>query len=196
MAGRPLAERRVVRLEAILTKDDLQRLLRRFAPAVVRLGDGGELSLDDPSEVSLISERGVRVVCSAKLHWPLLGIGVPVAARSLVVMVCPVIEPQPDGEALVFKIHIEHIDVTLLPTFVDDRVTDRVNAELAKKHVELSWHFGRMLSHVFALPEALASTSAIGLEVVTGTLRITDSALAFTVTFRTNVERRTVRTAH
>jgi hypothetical protein len=179
-----------MRIEAVLTKEDLSGILRQFAPSVIRLGEAGELLLDEPTEVALIPERGMRVVCSASLHWPLLGISVPVAVRSLAVMVCPVIETRAGAEALVFKVHIERVDITLLPDFFDDRVTARVNEELAKKHVDLSWRFAEMLSHEFRLPDALASTAALGLDVNAGTVRISDHAVSFAVSFQTHVERR------
>jgi hypothetical protein len=193
----------VVWLEAILTVHDLQAILRQFCPAVFRLGDSGELELDEPTDVTLIDGRGMRVVCAAKLLWPVLGIHVPVSARSVAVMISPVVERAGEGnlegedagETLVFKMHIEHIDVTLLPAFVDDRVTARVNEELEKKHVELAWKFPDTLSHVFQLPDALLSTSALGLEVVSGSVRVTDSALAFAISFRTQVHRRAPKPA-
>jgi hypothetical protein len=185
-------------IEAILTANDLQALLGQFCPAVFRLGDSGELELDEPTDVALIEGRGIRVVCAAKLTWPVLGIHVPVSARSVAVMISPVVEHVGEGnlegedrsEALVFKLGIEHIDVTLLPAFVDDRVTARVNEELEKKHVELAWKFPDTLSHVFDLPDAMLSTSGLGLEVVSGSVRVTESALAFAVSFRTKVQRR------
>jgi hypothetical protein len=177
-------------IEAVLTVDDLQRVLRDFAPASIRLGENGELVLAEPSLVVLIPELGLRVVCAATLRWPLLGVSVPVAMRSVDVMICPIIERLVDREALVFKLHIEHIDVSLFPAFVDDKITARVNEELAKHHVEFSWQFPKTLSYVFQLPDALLSTSALSLEVVAGTLRVTDTSLAFAVSYRTQFQRR------
>ncbi|MBV9946181.1 MAG: hypothetical protein JOZ69_04975 [Myxococcales bacterium] len=177
-------------LEAVLSRDDLERVLRQFAPAVIRLGDAGTLTLEEPTEVALVPERGLRVVCPAKLHWPVLGIGVPVAMRALVVVLSPVVEA-PDGtEALVFKLHIEHVDVTLLPQFIDDKVTARVNEELARKHLELSWRYPVTLGHDFALPDSLASAASIGLRVAAGTIRVTEHAVRFAITFATQVARR------
>jgi hypothetical protein len=195
-SGTAFAKDGCVWLEAILTVEDLQRMLRDLSPAAIRLGDNGELEFDEPSSVALIAQRGLRVVCGAKLHWPLLGVSVPVSLRSVAVMICPTIEPVGDREALVFKFHIEHIDVSILPAFFDNKVTDRVNEELAKHHVEFAWSFAKTLSYVFQLPDALLSTSALSLEVVVGTVRITDSALAFAISYQTKFQRRPPTTGH
>ncbi len=177
-------------LEAILTKDDLHGVVAQFAPMRFRLGDNGELCLDTPSEVSLIRDQGIRVVCSATLHWPVLGFDVPISIRSVAVLVRPEVEPRGDGAALVFKPEIAYADVALVPSVLDEGVARLVNEELAKKHVELAWNFERTLSHVFPLPAALETTAAFGLHVKAGTVRVTDDALGFAVSFSTQVQRR------
>ncbi|MDP9036776.1 MAG: hypothetical protein M3O50_18410 [Myxococcota bacterium] len=177
-------------LEAILTKDDLHAIAAQFAPMRFRLGDNGQLDLDEPTEVSMVPGRGIRIVCAATLHWPVLGMDVPVSIRSAAVVVSLEVEARGDGAALVFKPEIEHANVALLPAMVDGRVTSLVNQELAKKHVELAWNFERTLSHVFPLPEALETTASLGLRVKAGAVKINVDALGFAVSFDTEVQRR------
>ncbi len=178
-------------LEAILTKTDLQKLFQQFAPLRVRLGDSAELTLDAPSDVTLHADTGVRVVCSAQLRWSVLGMHVPVTLRSLVVLVTPTIENGGSAdEALVFKLSLELVDVASIPAVFDAGIAARLNEELLKNHVEMSWHFHHLLDHVFPLPAILESAAALDLRAVAAVVKTTRTALAFAVNFQIDVQRR------
>jgi hypothetical protein len=179
-------------LEAILTTGDLQDTLQQFSPLEIRLGDSGKLLLASPTRVSLSAGEGMAVVCEATLHWPVLGIDLPVHMHGLSVLVRPSVRPAPDGtcDVLAFTLQVDRAGVSILPHIIDDKVTSMLNEELAKKHVELAWNFGATLSHVFALPDALASAGAIALKVGGGTVKVTDHAIGFAVNFTAEVKPR------
>lgn len=179
-------------LEAILTKDDLRDVFEQFAPLEIRLGDSGRLILESPTDVSVIPGSGVGVVCDATLHWPVLGVDLPVRMRGLTVLLHPTIQPRPDGGcgALVFTLQIDRTGVSLLPAAFDARVTSLLNRELAESHAALEWNFGKTLSHVFALPAALASAGTLSLKVHAGSVKTTGDALGFAVGFRAEVQPR------
>jgi hypothetical protein len=177
-------------LEAVLSKDDLRKVAAEFAPLTVRLGEEGELSLGVPSDVSLVPDKGLRIACGARLHWPLLGISVPITITLLTVIVRPVVEKQSDGDALVFHLELEHADFAMIPSALDTRVTERVNKELAAKHIELAWTFSHTLSHVFPLPAVLKTAASFGLEVAWGEVRVTTEALVFAISFKAVIRRR------
>jgi hypothetical protein len=176
-------------LEAILTKEDLQKVVRQFSPLKLLLGDSGTILLASPCEVSLIPGEGIGVVCDATLHWPVLGIDVPVELRSLTLRILPaVLEAQEDGtRPLVFRLQIDHTGVAMLPSMIDHRVTAMVNEELEKKHVELSWNFLETLSEVFHLPASLVSSGALALRATDGKVKATETALGFAVRYETTV---------
>ena len=177
-------------IEAIVSAEDLRQTLSRFAPVTIHFGDGGgELALEAPSKVTLVRDRGVRIVCRARLVWPLLGLHVPIALKSLDVLLCPTIEPQSEGSALVFKLAIEHADFALIPTFIDNRLTARINAELAKKHVELSWRYAETLDHVFRMPDALDGVESLGLVVTGAVVKVTSEGVGLAVSLRCEVGR-------
>jgi hypothetical protein len=183
-------------IEAIVSAEELRQTLSRFAPVTIRLGDeGGELALDSPSQVTLLPDKGARVVCRARLVWPLLGVHVPIAMKSLVVLLCPLIEAQPEGGELVFKLEIEHADFALIPTFIDDRLTTRINTELAKKRIELSWRYAETLDHVFRMPDALDGVDALGLVVTGAVVKVTKEAVGLAVSLRSDVRRSDERDA-
>jgi hypothetical protein len=183
-----------MRLEAVLTKEDVQDVFEQFAPLTIRLGESGELTLDAPSDVTFDPECGVRVVCKARLAWSILGLHVPVTIHSLIALITPVIErPGAGDEALVFKLALEHADIAALPALFDSRVTALVNEELSNKHVELSWQFRKLLDHVFALPPTLESAGALALRVTASVVKTTSDALGFALKFQVDIRGRPPR---
>src|SRR5579862_7933200 len=103
-------------IEAFISTEDLRRTLAEFAPLTIAFGnDGGELALETPSKVLLVADQGARIECKARLRLPLFGIRVPMTIRSLVILLRPLIEAHPKGDALVFKLEIEHADFALVP---------------------------------------------------------------------------------
>jgi hypothetical protein len=176
-------------LEAIFSKEDLVQAIAQLTPLRIRLDGGGDLSVFEASEVTLVADAGLRVVCKAKLHWPVLGFKVPVTLHSVQVLVRPHIMKEDGHDQLVFPVEIEHADFAGLPDSIDARVTETVNQALLRKHVELKWDFASTLSHVFALPASLEQLRAIGLEVVWGEVRITTESLGLAVAFRAQVLR-------
>jgi hypothetical protein len=191
-AGTQVAKIQCMWLEAILTTSDLQDTIQQFSPLEIRLGDNGKLLLASPTRVSLTAGEGMAVVCEATLHWPVLGVDLPVHMHGLSVLVRPEVRPAPDGtcDVLAFTLQIDRAGVSILPHIIDDKVTSLLNEELAKKHVELAWNFGETLTHVFALPAALASAAALALKVGGGTVKITDRAIGFAVNFTAEVRPR------
>jgi hypothetical protein len=188
--GTDLAEQLAMWLEAILTKEDLEEVVREFSPLEIHLGESGSLLLVAPREVALLPGEGLGVQCDATLHWPVLGFDVPVSMRALTVRILPRVEERPEGATLVFRLQIDHTGVSMLPSFFDDRVTARVNEELEQKHVELAWNFVDTLSHVFDLPPALASSAAFSLRATAGKVKTTESALGLAVDFEAKVKAR------
>lgn len=176
-------------VEAILTKANLEHVVAQFLPTTVRI-EGGTLTLDGPYQLSLVPDHGLRVACRAHLHWPVMGVHVPVDIDPLTAMLSPAVEVRDGDDTLVFVPSIVHADVKLSPTVVDNAVTAKLNDALVAKHVELAWNFRDTLSHAFDLPAAIESSAAFALEVEMGVVKVTESALAFGVTFETAVRRR------
>jgi len=173
-------------LEAVFAKDDLTAILERLLPVKLDLG-GGWLEARDPRDVQLLPDRGLRATCTATVHWPVLGIEVPIAMHALTLVLSPQILPRGGRDVLAFHIEIEHADLTAVPTVIDDRITERVNAALAARHFEPSWDFLSALSRKIDAPKALSGIDAFDLAVRWGRLRITEEALVFALSFRLDV---------
>jgi hypothetical protein len=170
-------------LEAILTRDDLEKALRDFTPFKIRLGEDGELAISEPSEVALVPDEGLRVACKAEIRWPVLGITVPITVDKAILVVTPVVT-----ERLTFKMHVDHVDVAMLPKLLDNSVTAKVNKEL--EALDLGWGFAKTLTVAAKLPPVLKDLASIDLDVQWGKVKITADALVFAVSFRTAVKRR------
>jgi hypothetical protein len=177
-------------VEAILSKHDLAKVAGELSPLRIDIGKGGSIALSDPRDLELVAELGLRMTVTTEIHWPVLGIQVPVSVRSATLEVRPQIVQNPGGDALTFKLHLDQMDISILPAIVDRRIVDLVNEELEAKHVELAWSFTKTLSHVFALPEALASVGALDLCAAEGRVKITGKAIALAVSFQARVEPR------
>ena len=177
--------------EAILTKDDLEKVVNDFCPLKINVGGGGSMLFSNPRDFALLPDVGLRVSVAAEVEWPLLGIPIPVSIRSATLEIKPEIQTGAAVERLTFRLGLEDVDLSMLPAFVERGIVERINKELDAKHVELSWSFTETLSHVFELPSAIASGRAIELSAKWGRVKITSEALAFAVSFQTEVHPRT-----
>jgi hypothetical protein len=176
-------------LEAIVSKEDLLTLLPSLLPLKFDLSDGGDIFLHDPSGITLVAGSGLRFTCKAKLHYPVLGLKVPVTVSSVSALVRPRIVKAEGGEQLVFGLEVEHVDFAGLPELLDTAITDKITAALRARPLELSWGFQSTLSHTFALPPSLAPLASIGLHAKWGEVRVTEEALVLAVAVQTEVVR-------
>ena len=176
-------------LEAILAKSDFVALLPELTPLTINLSGGGTVELDEPSGVELVADVGLRVTCKAKLHWPVLGIQVPVTLHSLTAVAKPQIAETSTGDRLVFTFNVEKADFAGLPDVVDEKITEKINEALVRDHVALEWDFTDTLSHVFPMPATLDHLEALGLQVAWGEVRVTPDAVVFAVSFHARVMR-------
>jgi hypothetical protein len=182
--------------EAIFLKADLEEVTGELFPLRIVLGEGGSggtVLLTDRRDLGLVPGVGLRMTITAEIHWPVLGVHVPVSIRAATLEIRPEIVDRPEGPSLAFKLHLDEVDVAAFPAAVDRGIVGIVNRELEAKHVELAWGFTKTLSHSFDLPEALASAGSLDLCAVSGRVKVTEEALALAVLFRARVEPRGAR---
>jgi hypothetical protein len=176
-------------LEAIVPKDDLTHLAAEILPLTVHLGNDGELFLHDPTEVALVADVGLRLVCAVRLRWSVLGISVPITVRSVSVLLRPEVVAAGDGDKIAFKLEIDHLDMAGLPAGIDAGIVHLVNRELEAKHLDLSWGYAATLSHVFDLPDMLRPSEKLELAVDGARVRATEDALGLAIQFKARVHR-------
>ena len=180
-------------LEAIISKENLSSLVGQFLPVSICLGenpdDGHYLELFEPRQVSLVENLGLRMTCGARIHWPILGIELPVTVESVTLLLSPTIPSAPGRDELNFRLTVEDIDFAWAPAMVDDGIADMINLELARRHALLSWSFGETLSHVFKIPPFLPPLTAVALKVAWGQVRVTSEAVVIAVSFHPRVLR-------
>jgi hypothetical protein len=179
--------------EIIASKGDLDQLLHQAVPLTIEFGAPDaphSLALSDLSETRLVADRGLRVVCKARVVWPILGIRVPLALRSVTLLLLPTIGRGAEGDVLTFRLSLEHADFSGIPTVIDTRITEAINAKLAERDVELSWDFSKALARVARLPGFLDPLEAFAVRPAWGEVRITEEAIVYAVSFRTAFVRR------
>lgn len=180
-------------VEAIVSLEDFQALAAELLPVRVHLGAADSehyLFLSAATEVSLVEDRGLRVVCNAQIRWPVLGMDLPINVEKLTVMLEPTV-PNEGGELFV-GVRLEHADVAWVPSLVDARIVSAINEALEKRHSELSWSFAKALSHDFVLPEMLQPLRALGLKAGWGKVRITSEAMVLVISFHAHALRKDV----
>lgn len=121
-------------LEAIVSLEDFQALAAELLPVRVQLGSADSdhyLFLSAASQVSLVEGRGLRIVCSAQIRWPVLGMDIPIDVDSLTVMLEPSV-PNESGQLFV-GVQLEHADVAWVPSVLDKRIVAGINEALKQK---------------------------------------------------------------
>lgn len=181
-------------VEAVLSKDDLAALIAQIVPLTIRInadtGADQYIEIASVTDLSLVADQGLRMTTEARVHWPVLGITVPIKIDPLCVMIKPQITSTPGGDALSFTLQIEQAAFAGIPGFGDQPITDLINNELSKTNVELSWAFAAMLSHRFRVPAILEPLDSLTLNVAWGKVRVTNEAMVLAISFHAAVARR------
>ncbi|HEY2516711.1 MAG TPA: hypothetical protein VGI39_37835 [Polyangiaceae bacterium] len=187
-------------LEAHIPIDDLTVLVKDLAPMTLPFGEGGEIHLFEPSQVSLVRDEGLRVQCKAHLKRSVLGMVVPVTVHDLAVIIRPLVVDTGDDEKksdekseaprLVFRFEIAHTDIAGLPDFLDHEVAVFANKALASHHIELTWNYTRTFEHAVDLPAMIQPLSSLLLGASDARLRVTDKYLLLAIQIDVEVTRR------
>jgi hypothetical protein len=181
-------------VEAVLSKDDLASLIAQIVPLTIRIHPDSApdqyIELATATDLELVADRGLRMTTQARIHWPVLGIAVPIKIDPLGVILKPRIAKTPEGDALSFTLEIEHADFAGIPSFGDQPITDKINSELSEHNVELAWAFAAMLSHRFDIPPLLEPLDSLALNVAWGKVRVTEEAMVLAISFHAKVSRR------
>lgn len=180
-------------LEVLVTHEELRALLMSALPLTILLDDtdgSHSLALGDLTEIAIVPEMGVRLTCRALLHWPVLGINAPLTLNSLRVLFIPAVTPSPTGEGLTFRVEVEHVDISGVPSALDDTISRAVNARLAARHLELSWDFSKTFARVVPLPSLLEPLESLSICAAWGKVKITEQALVFALSLHNALVRR------
>ena len=142
------------------------------------------IELTSASDLALVADQGLRMTTKARIHWPILGIAVPIKIDPLRVMIRPQIIVAPGGgDALSLALEIEHAEFAGILALGDQPITDKINSELGK--LDLAWAFAAMpLSDQFKMPSMLEPLDSLALKVAWGKVRVTDEAIVLAISFR------------
>jgi hypothetical protein len=181
-------------VEAVFSIEDLTALMARVVPLKIHIHPEADadhyIELTTATDMALVADQGLRMTTSARIHWPILGIAVPINIDPLRVMIRPAIVRTPGGDALYLSLEIENADVAGVPAFADQAIVDKINGEHAERNVDIAWAFSEMLSHRFDLPATLEPLESLALNVAWGKVRVTEEAMVLAVSFHAEIARR------
>lgn len=173
-------------VEAIVTREDLAGLLAEILPVKIHFDsdDATErwLQLHRATEVTLIPDEGLRVVCAAELRWSIAGMSPAIVIDDLAVLLRPDIVERKGGHVLEFNLQIEEADVRGVPALIDSTIVKVVNSALASK--KLDWNFTETLTRKVGLGKTLEPIEALTIESAWGKRRISAEALVLAVSFK------------
>jgi hypothetical protein len=179
-----------VKLSAVVTRDDLAKLVSDFTPLRIAFGRGGRsISFGRPEALELVPGHGLRVRGSAKLVWDFAGLPLPVALRVWQVLLVPSVALRDGLWSIALDPVLEQLDVRSVPGFVDGRIATAINEGLASQRQKLAWKFGKTLTVRLALPARVSPASRFELSPSGGEVEVTNDELRFTVTFESRVVR-------
>lgn len=177
-------------IQAILSGDDLRDLLMQLSPLTIEIGGPEQyIAFHDVEGVALVPDRGLRLTCKANVRWPVFGLTLPANVHALTALLSPIIEKRAEGDVLTFGITLEKADFVGVPTMVDEKITERINAEIAKHGIQGRWNFTETLTRTVPLPGKLRPLEALRLAVAWGEVKITEEALVLAVSFHPTVYR-------
>ena len=178
-------------LEAIITHEDLVQVLGEILPVKIHLDADKEpdrwLELHRATEVALVPDQGLRVVCSAELMWSIAGVSPSIKLDELGLLLRPMVVEKNKGHVLEFKIEIEDADIRGIPGIIDATIVKAVNSSLAEK--ELTWNFTETLTRTVGLGKMFEPIEALKINVAWGKRRLTSEALVLVVSFKLNFVR-------
>ena len=182
-------------LTARLSEQELRRLLSEILPATVDLdplrAESGErwIRFEVPHHVDFVPKLGLRLKTSAQVQWTALGIKVPAHLKEVELLIQPRIDEDERGPKLVFRPLIEKADFHLVPAFVDEAITTRINATLAAQGDLLGWHVGESLLQQVPLPPTVSPISAVQMGAGAVSLQVEDHCFTLHVEVRLNFAR-------
>lgn len=181
-------------LEAIITQEDLVKVLGEFLPVKILLDQekdaDGEVKKDEPERslflrtptvVTMIPDQGVRITCPAELTWSIVGMSPSMTIDALQLMIRPEVVEKNKGHVLELGMEVEVADFHALPSFIDATIVKAVNASLATKRP--AWNFSETLTRTVGLGTVLDRVEALKIAVGWGKTKIGAETLGLVVSF-------------
>jgi hypothetical protein len=167
-------------IDVVLGIKDIVGLLREATPLRIHLTDGDEdrrwVELEQPTEISLVPNLGIRLVSSGRIRYEIAGIQLPFVIRRLQLLLQPVVVAAGGThERLDFKLGVEQADLENVPALADRVLVSAVNDALSPERLGMFWSFGRTLERALHLPERFEPLHQFLLQNPAGQVTITDT---------------------
>lgn len=173
-------------LQATLTREDLQAFADQILPLRIVLGDNDDrrIYLGKPRKLELLENRGMSIETHARVHWPVLGMSVPIEVPSVSFVLEPHVTHKDGEDLLAFRLVLTDVDLTHVPGLIERPLVHLLNEELAKKDDLFVWDFTKTLDFKFPLPDAIEPARRFRLSAAWGEVKVTTEGLTLLVSFR------------
>lgn len=173
-----------MQLRAVVRRDDVIGLLEEITPLRVELSRRPQraISVGRPTTLDFIPEVGIRVRLDARISWDVVGVSVPVTARTIQVLLTPKLSMREGHHVLSLEPTLEDFELESLPFFVDRRVRTALDAAVERQRVRLTWDLEELLR--FPLPEKITPPMRVDLGITDATLAVDAESLVLDVSFR------------
>lgn len=198
-------------LEAIITQEDLVKVLKEFLPVKILL-DPTQIDVEkdekdekvekkiekevekrknDPDRslklfpataVTLVPDEGIQITCPAEITWSIAGMSPTVKIDELSVMLLPRVVERNKGSVLEFGLEVREADFHSLPGFVDETIVKAINGALATK--KPGWNFTETLTRTIPLANLFDPVEALKIEVQWGKTKIGADVLGMVLSFK------------
>lgn len=151
----------VATVSLAIAHEDLATILRAAFPMRAMIDDNAWLQIDELEDVAYLGAEGIRIVFSAKIHYPLPILPDRFTIEHASVTVKPTIATGDNGFVLAFHCQLGAFDLKYIPDFIDGMIAKKINEVFEEKLSDIAWNFTDTLTRQIALPEKIALLEAI-----------------------------------
>jgi hypothetical protein len=176
-----------MKLGLVITRDELAALAAELVPARFVFEDErwGAVSFGRALAVELVPATGIRVRGDARVTMAVAGVGVQIVVRAWRLLFRPTIRTDAGGvPSLAFDPMLEQLDVERVPSFLDDRISEGVNAALEAQRRKLAWRFAERLATTRAMPARMSPSGTFRLSASAASVVVTRDEIRFDVELR------------
>lgn len=172
-----------MQLRAVVRRDDVIGLLQEVTPLRVELSRRPQraISIGRPTELEFVPGAGLRIRGDARISWDIVGMTVPVTARTIELLLVPKLELHEGRYVLSLDPRLEELDLEVVPFFVDSKISGAVRAAIDKKRSKLRWDLGRLLQ--WDLTDRVSPPTRLELGIRNASIVVDEDSLVIDLSF-------------
>ena len=167
-----------------ITRDEIFETLRSFMPVRIALtdkDDDGEperwITIYEPENLRIEAGEGIHLDFKLDVHWPLPLLPDHYTIKKVSGSLLPQIVCVDGSTSVAFALRVAEIDVSFLPSFMDNVVEGQVRDKLAAMQAKLIWKIAETMNISVELPGWIDPRKVAQVNVLDAALTLTKEAL-------------------